>query len=92
MSDYTVAVKYAMIFFMITMLIEWVASKVMKEKVYNLSDTISSISSGMTNNIKNKVNICVLFIINFQYKYIINFSYFYLVFICVCIFGTSVEF
>mgnify|MGYP001317337774 CR=1 FL=1 len=53
MSDYTIAVKYAMFFFMATMLIEWVASKVLKLKVYNTPDTISSISSGMTNNIKS---------------------------------------
>ena len=68
MSDYTVAVKYAMIFFMITMLIEWVASKVMKEKVYNLSDTISSISSGMTNNIKSILNLSVV-IISYQWMF-----------------------
>ena len=68
MSDYTVAVKYAMIFFMITMLIEWVASKVMKEKVYTLSDTISSISSGMTNNIKSILNLSVV-IISYQWMF-----------------------
>ena len=44
-SDYTIAVKYAMLFFMVTMLVEWVASKILKKKVYNLPDTISSISS-----------------------------------------------
>ena len=33
-------------FFMTTMLIEWVASKILR-KVYNLPDTISSISSGI---------------------------------------------
>ena len=32
MSDYTIAVKYAMFFFMVTMLVEWVASKILKKK------------------------------------------------------------
>ena len=31
MSDYTIAVKYAMIFFMVTMAIEWIIGKWMKK-------------------------------------------------------------
>jgi len=68
MSDYTIAVKYAMFFFMVTMLIEWVASKILKQKVYNLPDTISSISSGMTNNIKSILNLSVV-IISYQWMF-----------------------
>ena len=68
MSDYTIAVKYAMFFFMVTMLIEWVASKILKKKVYNLPDTISSISSGMTNNIKSILNLSVV-IISYQWMF-----------------------
>ena len=68
MSDYTIAVKYAMLFFMTTMLIEWVASKILKKKVYNLPDTISSISSGMTNNIKSILNLSVV-IISYQWMF-----------------------
>ena len=68
MSDYTVAVKYAMIFFMVTMLVEWVASKILKQKVYNTPDTISSISSGMTNNIKSILNLSVV-IISYQWMF-----------------------
>ena len=68
MSDYTIAVKYAMFFFMATMLIEWVASKVLKVKVYNTPDTISSISSGMTNNIKSILNLSVV-IISYQWMF-----------------------
>ena len=68
MSDYTVAVKYAMIFFMITILIEWVASKIMKVKVYNTLDTISSVSSGMTNNIKSILKLTVV-VISYQWMY-----------------------
>lgn len=68
MSDYTVAVKYAMLFFMITMLIEWVASRIMKVKVYNTLDTISSVSSGMTNNIKSILKLSVV-VISYQWMY-----------------------
>lgn len=68
MSDYTIAVKYAMFFFMATMLIEWVASKILKQKVYNTPDTISSISSGMTNNIKSILNLSVV-IISYQWMF-----------------------
>lgn len=68
MSDYTIAVKYAMFFFMASMLIEWVASKILKQKVYNLPDTISSISSGMTNNIKSILNLSVV-IISYQWMF-----------------------
>ena len=68
MSDYTIAVKYAMFFFMVTMLIEWFASKILKKKVYNLPDTISSISSGMTNNIKSILNLSVV-IISYQWMF-----------------------
>ena len=41
-----------MIFFMVTMAINWVIGKWMKKSIYNPRDTISSISSGMTNNVK----------------------------------------
>ena len=72
MSDYTIAVKYAM-FFMVTMLVEWVVQNI-KEKVYNLPDTISSISSGMTNNIKSILNLSVV-IISYQWMFnIFNIS------------------
>ena len=53
---------------MITMLVEWVASKILKKKVYNLPDTISSISSGMTNNIKSILNLSVV-IISYQWMF-----------------------
>ena len=36
MSDYTIAVKYAMIFFMVTMAIEWVIGKWMKNPFITL--------------------------------------------------------
>ena len=47
---------------MALMLIEWIASKILNKKVYQISDTISSISSGMTNNIKSILNLSIVII------------------------------
>ena len=68
MSDYTIAVKYAMFFFMITMFIEWLFSIFLKQKVYNFPDTVSSISSGMTNNLKSILKLSVV-IISYDWMY-----------------------
>ena len=68
MSDYTIAVKYAMIFFMVTMAIEWVIGKWMKKSIYNPRDTISSVSSGMTNNVKSILKLSVV-IISYQWMF-----------------------
>ena len=68
MSDYTIAVKYAMIFFMVTMAMEWVIGKWMKKSIYNPRDTISSISSGMTNNVKSILKLSVV-IISYQWMF-----------------------
>ena len=68
MSDYSIAVKYAMIFFMVTMAIEWVLGKWMKKNIYNPMDTISSISSGMTNNVKSILKLSIV-IISYQWMF-----------------------
>ena len=68
MDDYTSALKFAMIFFMVLMAIEWVAGKLLKKSIYNSMDTISSISSGMTNNIKSILKLSVV-IISYQWMY-----------------------
>ena len=68
MNDYTIAVKFAMIFFMITMAIEWLAGKYLKKQIYRPLDTISSISSGMTNNIKSILKLSVV-IVSYQWMY-----------------------
>ena len=68
MSDYSIAVKYAMIFFMVTMSIEWILGKWMKKTIYNPMDTISSISSGMTNNVKSILKLSIV-IISYQWMY-----------------------
>ncbi len=68
MNDYTTAVKFAMIFFMVLIAIEWLAGKILKKSIYNSMDTISSISSGMTNNIKSILKLSVV-IISYQWMY-----------------------
>jgi len=68
MNDYTIAVKFAMIFFMVTMAIEWLAGKYLKKQIYRPLDTISSISSGMTNNIKSILKLSVV-IVSYQWMY-----------------------
>ena len=68
MNDYTTAVKFAMIFFMMLIAIEWLAGKILKKSIYNSMDTISSISSGMTNNIKSILKLSVV-IISYQWMY-----------------------
>ena len=69
MSDYTIAVKYAMIFFMVTMAMEWVIGKWMKKSIYNLRDTIPSISSGMTNN----VSVLKLSVVIISYQWMFDY-------------------
>ena len=87
MSDYTTAVKYAMFFFMALMLIEWIASKILNKKVYQISDTISSISSGMTNNIKSILNLSIV-IISYHWMFesfaIFQISSSWWVYVCTC--------
>lgn len=68
MSAYIEAVKYAMIFFMVTMAIEWLIGKLLKKSIYQPMDTISSISSGMTNNIKSILKLSVV-IVSYQWMY-----------------------
>ncbi len=52
MEAYVQALNYAIPFFLILILIEWVASYYMGLKVNRPMDVISSLSSGMTNTIK----------------------------------------
>jgi len=75
MSDYAFAVKFAMIFFMVMMSIEWIASILMKKKVYRPMDTISSISSGMTNNMKSILKLSIyIFTYDYMYQYLPHFD------------------
>ncbi len=60
MESYAQVVTIAIIFFGILMAIELVASYFMKKKVYRSFDTISSLSSGITNNIKSFLKLSVV--------------------------------
>ena len=51
MSDYANFVKIAMVVFSILIGIEWTVSLLLKKQIYRLFDTVTSISSGMTNNL-----------------------------------------
>lgn len=68
MTDYSIAVKYAMIFFMVTMAFEWILGIWMKKTIYNPMDTISSISSGMTNNVKSILKLSIV-VISYQWMF-----------------------
>ncbi len=52
MQTYALALKYAMLAFMILLLTEWLISHLLKKNYYTTFDAISGISSGMTNNLK----------------------------------------
>lgn len=68
MSDYASSVKIAMIFFSFLIAIEWIASLIINKKVYKIFDTITSLSSGMTNNLKSILKLSVV-IISYQWMY-----------------------
>ncbi|MDG2343920.1 MAG: sterol desaturase family protein [Flavobacteriales bacterium] len=68
MSDYANSVKIAMLIFSILIGIEWIAGIVLKKHVYRVFDTVTSISSGMTNNLKSILKLSVV-IISYQWMY-----------------------
>lgn len=68
MSDYANFVKIAMVIFSILIGIEWIASLILKKQIYRLFDTVTSISSGMTNNLKSILKLSIV-IISYQWMY-----------------------
>ena len=58
--------KIAMIFFFVMIVLEWLICYLLKKKYISLFDTISGISSGMTNNIKSIFKLSVV-IISYQW-------------------------
>tara|TARA_B100000900_G_scaffold380084_1_gene365518 strand:+ start:130 stop:1395 length:1266 start_codon:yes stop_codon:yes gene_type:complete len=68
MSDYANSVKIAMIFFSFLIALEWIASLIINKKVYRIFDTVTSLSSGMTNNLKSILKLSVV-IISYQWMY-----------------------
>ncbi len=68
MTDYANSVKFAMIIFSILICIEWVSGIIAKKRVYRIFDTVTSISSGMTNNLKSILKLSIV-IISYQWMY-----------------------
>ena len=61
--------KIAMIFFFVMIVLEWLICYFLKKKYISLFDTISGISSGMTNNIKSIFKLSVVII---SYQWMVN--------------------
>jgi len=53
METYANALKIAILFFVLLIVIEYAISLIMKKRVYEPMDTIAGLSSGLTNNIKS---------------------------------------
>ena len=68
METYAQALSYAIPGFTILILIEYIASRWMKKEVNRGMDTISSLSSGMTNTLKNIMGLSVV-ILSYQWMH-----------------------
>ena len=62
MQTYVMTLKFAMIFFFVMIVAEWIISRYQKKNYVSAFDTISGISSGMTNNIKSIFKLSVAII------------------------------
>lgn len=62
MEAYAIALTYAIPGFMILVIIEAIAARMMGESVNRSMDTISSLSSGMTNTLKNLLGLSVVLV------------------------------
>lgn len=62
METYAIVLKIAMLYFMVMMLIEWVASIYLNKKVYRPFDTVSGVSSGITNNVKSFFKLAIVIV------------------------------
>ena len=74
METYVMTLKIAMIFFFVMIVLEWLICYFLKKKYISLFDTISGISSGMTNNIKSIFKLSIV-IISYQWM-VDNFAFF----------------
>ncbi|MEJ2163559.1 MAG: sterol desaturase family protein [Robiginitalea sp.] len=62
METYATALLYAIPFFMILMLVEIVYGHLVKQQKYKVMDTVSSISSGLTNIVKDSLGLGVILV------------------------------
>jgi len=68
MEAYANVLTIAIVFFTVLIVIEFLASHIMGKQVYRAMDTISSLSSGLTNNIKSIFKLSVI-IISYDWMY-----------------------
>lgn len=69
MEQYAQILNYAFIFFVSLLFIEWIVGWRKNQKVFRVLDTISSLSSGYTNIIKDVLGLVVVVI---SYQFLIN--------------------
>ncbi len=62
MEAYAMALRYAIPFFFVLIVIEFLLAKWMKKDVYSGMDTISSLSSGMTNVLKSLLGLSIVIV------------------------------
>ncbi len=69
METYANALKIAILFFVLLIVIEYAISLIMKKRVYEPMDTIAGLSSGLTNNIKSIFKLTVVVV---SYGWMVN--------------------
>jgi alkylglycerol monooxygenase len=68
METYAAAVKIAILVFVALIGIEYLFSVILKKQVYRTMDTISSLSSGLTNNIKSLLKLTIV-VLSYEFMY-----------------------
>ncbi len=68
METYAKMLQIGILFFVVLILIEWLASVRIKRPVYRAMDTVSSLSSGLTNTLKDVLKLSVV-IVSYDYAY-----------------------
>ncbi len=69
MQTYAEVLSYAIPFFMVLILIEFIFSRFMGKEVFRSFDTVSSLSSGITNSLKEVLGLAVVII---SYSYLVD--------------------
>ena len=74
MNTYAQVLTYAIPGFVVLIIVEYIASLVLKKEVSNSLDTISSLSSGMTNTLKDVLKLAIVIVsYEWMYKHIASF-------------------
>ena len=73
MESYATILNYAILFFTVLIIIEFIASLLLKKNVNYSLDTISSLSSGMTNTLKDVLGLGIVIL---SYRWMYEFAVF----------------